>query len=157
MRTPIRLRVERGFTLVEVMIVVAILAVVAAIGAPEFSRFIADQRLRATATDLVASLLVARSEAIKRNADVTLARSASGWPGGWTVAAGGTEVDRRDLPSGKLDSPSSATNVVFQSTGRPTTAFALELRDAHYGTAITPRCVRVGLDGRPAQSRGSCP
>ena len=150
-------RSARGFTLVEAMVVVAILAVVVGIGAPEFSRFIADQRVRGIATDLVASLLVARSEAIKRNADVTLARSASGWSSGWTVASGGTDIDKRQLPGGKISTPSTVTNVVFQGTGRPTTVFALELRDAHYGTAITPRCVSVGLDGRPTQTRGGCP
>ncbi|GAA5525064.1 hypothetical protein Maes01_01624 [Microbulbifer aestuariivivens] len=55
-----------GFTLIELMIVVAILAIVTTIGVPSFNTLIKDNRLTAAANDLVGALQFARAEAVRR-------------------------------------------------------------------------------------------
>ncbi len=57
----------KGFTLVEVLIVIAIIAILAVIGVPEISRFSADYKVRTCATDLLQNMKVARAMAIKEN------------------------------------------------------------------------------------------
>ena len=78
----------RGFTAIELVIVMAIVAVLAALALPDLSNLLVNQRLRAAGTDLMSSLIVARSEAIKRNGPVEI-RPASGtdWTKGWVVSA----------------------------------------------------------------------
>lgn len=63
----------RGFTLVEMMVVVAIVAVVAAIAVPNFSALIEGRKVRAAAEQLRDVLVLARQEALKRNAPVVVA------------------------------------------------------------------------------------
>ena len=76
-----------GFTLVELVTVLTIVAILAAIAMPNLAVMMAGQRMRATGTDLVSSLLLARSEAIKRNADVEIAPQTAGdWTSGWRAA-----------------------------------------------------------------------
>lgn len=60
----------RGFTLIELMVAVAILAVVVALAAPSFRRFIEAQRVRAINSQVVTDMQFARSEAAARNARV---------------------------------------------------------------------------------------
>lgn len=62
--------VQRGISLVEVMVVVVILALVLAWAAPNFGPWIAGTRIRATAESLLAGLQYARSEATTRNTQV---------------------------------------------------------------------------------------
>jgi type IV fimbrial biogenesis protein FimT len=64
---PRRSRPPRGFTLVELMVGIAILAILLAITVPPFKKMIASQRLKNANAELVASLQFARSEAIARN------------------------------------------------------------------------------------------
>ena len=71
----------RGFTLVELLTVVVILAVLAMIAAPSLRELSVSQRVQMAAMDLNTSLLRARSEAIKQNTDVTLSPV-----GAWTRA-----------------------------------------------------------------------
>ncbi|RUL74087.1 GspH/FimT family pseudopilin [Dyella choica] len=61
-------RCARGFTTVELMIALAVLAVLAAIAAPSFQNMINANRLTTAANEIVAGLNTARMEAIKRNA-----------------------------------------------------------------------------------------
>lgn len=58
-----------GFTLIELMIVVVIFAVVAAVGVPSLQRYVADNRMLAVAQSFQAGLQTARAEAIRRNAN----------------------------------------------------------------------------------------
>src|SRR3954468_24614341 len=82
----LRQRMQRGFTLIELMVVVTILIVVLAAVAPSFRSFLDGQQVKSLAFDLTADLLLARSEALKRNASVQVARTGSEWTGGWTTA-----------------------------------------------------------------------
>ncbi len=61
-------RAPRGFTLVEMMVVVAIAAILAAIVGPNMATFLRNSRLSGGANDLLHSLSLARTEAIKRQA-----------------------------------------------------------------------------------------
>jgi len=86
--------VVRGFSLIELMVVVAIVAIMVAIGAPSFSEMMRRNRLSAAASALQVSLSLARSEAVKRGSDarVTVAANttAGAWANGWTVFVDGT-------------------------------------------------------------------
>lgn len=67
-----------GFTLIELMITLAIVAIVLAIGVPSFQGMMRDNRLATQTNTFLAALNLARSEAIKRGRRVTLCKSASG-------------------------------------------------------------------------------
>ena len=82
-------RRQRAFTLIETMIVVAIVGILAAIAGPSFTEMVRNSRLSAAASALQVSLSLARSEAIKRGADSRVTVAANGAAGafanGWTV------------------------------------------------------------------------
>jgi prepilin-type N-terminal cleavage/methylation domain-containing protein len=63
---------NRGFTLLELMVVLVIAGVLIGVGIPAFRNFIMDARMTSTANDLVAALHYARSEAIKRRTTVVI-------------------------------------------------------------------------------------
>lgn len=68
----------QGFTLVELMITVAVLAIVVTLAAPSFSDLINRNRLTGAANEIVGALQTARMEAVRRNASVVLCPSTDG-------------------------------------------------------------------------------
>jgi type IV fimbrial biogenesis protein FimT len=69
---------HRGFSLIEVMVAVAILVILSTLAAPSFRSMIANNRITAQANDLVSDLAAARSEAIKRPGSVSICGSSDG-------------------------------------------------------------------------------
>jgi len=69
---------QTGFTLIELMFTIVVLAVLLGIGVPNFRDFVRNSRLTAAANDLLADVNLARSEAVKRRVPVTLCKSANG-------------------------------------------------------------------------------
>lgn len=63
---------HRGFSLVELIVGLAILALLVTLGVPQYATFLANARLRATAEGINNGLNLARAEAVKRNARVEL-------------------------------------------------------------------------------------
>lgn len=90
-----RAHAEAGFTLIEMMVAVAIVAILLAMAAPSFTSTIARGRVTSATNDMVSALSNARTEAIRRGKRVTLCRSSNGtsctttagtgWEVGWIM------------------------------------------------------------------------
>ena len=151
----------RGFTLVEAMTVLVVVAILAAIALPSLANVLAAQRLRAAGTDLVTSLLVARSEAIKRKARVEVVPQAPGdWTSGWRVASMATDeqFDRRDPPGLRVAVTLAPENLVYERSGRITGAGVtqFEFQDGARQPGIDARCVTIDPSGLPKLEVGAC-
>lgn len=146
-----------GFTMTEVLIVMAIAGVLAALATPSFNEMVKSQRMKSMATDLNQSLLRTRSEAIKRNKSVTLSPTTVGaWQNGWRIADpdnGGTFLEIHDAFSGLT--ATGPTSVTYQTSGRiqGTAAPAFNISAAD---SSSQRCVSVDLSGRPYTKASAC-
>jgi len=145
----------RGFTLIEMVAVMAVTLILIALAAPSFRDLMRSQTIKNTSFNLVSSLVRARSEAVTRNANVTVQPVGGSWLNGWEIAlADGTQISKSDAPSGiTITGPASVT---FNGNGAPTAVpapFAVAAGDA---LADNQRCVRLNLSGRPQLKKGSC-
>lgn len=106
MRRPVSPSRARGFTLIELMVVVTLVAVLSAIAVPGFRDLLLNQRLAASTSEFVAALSLTRTEALKRSQTVTLTpKTKKDWSSGWEVktAVGGVATTLRAfeaLPAG---------------------------------------------------------
>jgi len=151
----------RGFTVVEALTVLAVVAVLAAIALPSLASVLASQRLRAAGTDLMSSLLLARSEAIKRNAQVEVApRNAGDWKSGWRVATVATDeqVDRKEALGVRVDVSLAPATIVYERNGRLGVAGVaqVEFRDSENQAGVLARCVTIDPSGLPRLGIGVC-
>jgi type IV fimbrial biogenesis protein FimT len=79
---------SQGFTLIELMVVIAVLAIMIALATPSFADFFERYRLRGAADKVVTLLASARAESVMRNRDVSVDFKGSG--GNWCVGANAT-------------------------------------------------------------------
>lgn len=110
-----------GFTLVELMVTVAVVAILAGIAAPAMRVFIENARIRATSESLQNGLSLARAEAVRLNRNIEFVRE----PSGWVVRVPGT-IDPLHAASGRESgtgvdlspAPAGADRITFDPFGR---------------------------------------
>jgi len=90
---------NQGFTLLELLVTLAVAAILLSYGVPSFIDTVRNGRATANANDLITALSFARSEAVKRGARVTVCASddaatcGGAWTDGWIVIADGAVTD----------------------------------------------------------------
>lgn len=95
---------SKGFTLIEMLVTLAVLALLLGLAVPSYRTFVLDNRTTSQANDLLASLQLARSEAIKRGVRVTVCKSGDGatctsfegWEQGWLTFVDSDGDGQRD-------------------------------------------------------------
>ena len=147
-----------GFTLIELMVVVSLLAILAALAGPSMAGLIASQRVKSSASELHLALLKARSEAIKRNGNVSLTpATGTNWSSGWNVVSGTVTLDSTGARNGVAISsnPTSLASIVFRYDGRTTAASNVNFQ-LSATSASAPRCVSIDATGRPYVKASAC-
>ncbi len=142
----------RGFTLVEMMVVIAILGIALGIAIPNLRDLLVESRLRKSANDLYLSMVFARSEAINRNSPITITPVSSDWKNGWqvTVVISGVASLLRSGDAFPVEGPSipSPASIVLSAEGRPSgsVVFVVKRTDK---TPSSIRCVGMRTTGLP--------
>jgi type IV fimbrial biogenesis protein FimT len=150
----------RGFTLIELLVVITVMAVLLGLAVPSFSNFIASQRVKTVAYDLTTAFVLARSEAVKRNADVTVAAaSASDWTQGWTIKVGTTTLQQQQPVTGvTITKAASASaipaNFVYGASGRMTSGSGTQYLQIN-GASFS-KCVKIDTTGIPSTQSVAC-
>ena len=154
---------SKGFSLIELMITISILAIVVFIGVPGFQNMLGASRESASRESLFSALQLARGEAVtrgtqvtvcQRNAGATACDNDSSWGQGWMVVTAGGEVLQAWDPlngGAALAVAGGADSVVYQPDGgiqgvARTFTLSVNGNDA---------CFRLGLTG--SMSSVGCP
>lgn len=158
-----RVSCERGFTIVELMVALSIAAMLLAVAVPSYSGSRLNSQLRASANDLIGSINLARSEAIKGGTTVTLCASADGqtcggnWNEGWVVLRGAELLHSVSaVPAGfQLTESSGNVTLLFRSTGIDATPASFTICRSSPTVGSQERVVGMDATGRAFVRRTS--
>jgi type IV fimbrial biogenesis protein FimT len=142
--------------MIELMTVVSVLAVIVGAAAPGFQDFLGGLRARGLSYDLTADLLLARNEALKRNATITVTRSAAGWDQGWTVQdpLRNELIGSHNAFGSHIAVSGAPASIAFDVNGRVTTPVGqVRMTVTSYSSH---RCVQLDPSGRARSVLGAC-
>lgn len=169
-------RCSAGFTLVELIVSVTVLGILLGMAVPQFTDFLRNSRRAAVLNELVGSLTLARTEAIRRGVTVSMCKTVDGtacvsgagdtWAAGWLIFVNSDSDDppvfdvgetdlrvRTEADAGYTIQPSvDVTNfITFNADGSVTSAGTFTYCDAR-GTGRA-RAVVINAVGRTRLSR----
>lgn len=155
-------RKHSGFTLIEMMVTIAIAGILVAIAVPSFQSIMINNRISTMTNDFVSGLALARSEAVKRGMSVRVKAAGSDFSSGWTIwvdANGNSSMDADEalrvhealrsgftlIGSGFTDT----TEIQYRSSGISDSSGTLTLCYSGY----TGRLVSVSVTGRVSTAK----
>jgi len=147
---------QRGFTLVELLITIAVLAVILVLATPSFTGIINNNRITKATNELAASFAYARSEAVRRNGRIHLVPPTGDWSDGYKIGIDSTadndledntDIVLRNVPAqhatvtvngtdtyvvyGQTGSAESSTKFKFTADSADTRVLTLNLSGSH--------------------------
>ncbi|EQD65260.1 type-4 fimbrial pilin related signal peptide protein [mine drainage metagenome] len=173
-----------GLTLLELIVVIALAAILVTIAVPNYTEFMTENRMASEMNGFVTSLMLARSEAIKRGQEVTLCASSNGtdcsdgaWSQGWLIFRNSQNASQVPASSDIIRVHSgfssadtltgsapfdSSQSVSFTPLGilisAELTGGTFTLEDSPVQSFLT-RCLTLGPGGQPTASEpgATCP
>ena len=152
---------HRGFTVIELLIVVVVMAILIAIAAPSLRTMIIGNQIRSVAGDLVSDMAISRSEASKRSLRVVLCKtdnqstcnSGATWNDGWIAFVDADGNGQRDTGTGLEPlirvKQAMPTSVAINAGGLNSLQFrAIGIAGAVANITICPATTGTGIAGR---------
>ena len=145
----------RGFTLIEVLVALGIMAFLLLMAMPSINTYLLDTRIRVTAQSYYDGAQLARTEALRRNADVAITLNNSNR--GWSVNSGGGSIAAKPAEAAeKLTVKADAATVTFNALGAASADNTVQFLPVNENTCIAAggaqRCLNV-LVSRGGQVR----
>ncbi len=146
-----------GFTLIELMVTITVLAIIVSIAAPNISNQLANQRVKSTASTIENALKEAKAESIIRRQSVTVSINNSSSPKVIELKDSSLKViTSYDYDANSTIKQLPTTAIVFEPSKRVTAAVTYTLCDKN--TSVTPRQIEVNAIATITRKvGGTCP
>jgi type IV fimbrial biogenesis protein FimT len=159
----------RGFTLVELMTTMVLMAVVLVVGIPSFQRIFESNSTTTQTNEVIAAMNLARSEAIRRGINVTVEAVAGGFQDGWCIHTGagcGAPGELKTYPAMRRVVVDSAgvVLVTFNGSGvkvQPPIGADVNIvispQNCQAGSVDRARAININNTGRLSVAKANCP
>lgn len=161
-------KTSAGFTLVELIIIIGIITILATVAIPQLGPMLSSSRTTAQYNQIITTLNLARSEAVKRNQRIRLCAGSTDsctntdWEDGWVVLAPNTSGNDTILQAIEPLSPgytlrlsesSSATQLEYRANGTLGNTIGTFTLCDDTGQASRAKAVNLNLMGQPGRAR----
>jgi type IV fimbrial biogenesis protein FimT len=157
----LRCEKQQGFTLLELLVTVAVVAILAGVAIPAFRESELRAKLSLLGSDMLTSANLARSEAIKRRTTVRLCASSDGltcsgtdWSQGWVVTAGDPiPIQKRAAAPEGYAILTDVVVIEFRATGLGATTATLKICKATPYAGSQERVISIDGTGRATSTK----
>ncbi len=87
---------SKGFTLMELLTTLAVMAIIGSIAIPSFASLVQRQRLDSARQQLMGALMLTRQQAVAQGRSIVLSRSGDSWSNGWAMIVDDNNNGRQD-------------------------------------------------------------
>ena len=164
-------RPTTGFTLIELLVTIAVAAILLSIALPSFQGSLRSNRVATASNELLTSLNLARSEAVRSTQGGGICASDDGaacsddWNDGWMVwtdndgdgvFSDGDTVVRYSQHKPAVEVTGSVASISFDRRGRVNGGAAQSIGVVPEGVVTPVRCVRIGMTGQASIKKEAC-
>ena len=143
---------NKGFTLVELIVTIAVAAILLGVAMPAFQSTARNNAVRSTTNDLISTINLARQQSMSMRTEVEVSPAGGGWSSGWSLvfddSAAGEDADFTPRNNVSITSSAGNADLVFRSRGGLKDGGDIEFTITHDDASTISRTICVSFFGK---------